>query len=123
MRQRGRRAARPITAQAPVAIALAIAYAWVTTGFSLSMSLLACLMACCAEVMAADAPDGAGSPDALSEERPSLKRSDVPARNRDGISGLAEVVQEAAVNVVLDGAGHVVVNRPADAVTVAAGAW
>src|SRR5258708_3722861 len=72
MRQRGRRAARPITAQAPVAIALAIAYAWVTTGFSLSMSLLAALMACCAEVMAADAPDGAGSPDALSEERSSL---------------------------------------------------
>lgn len=50
-----------------MAIALAIAYAWVTTEFSLSMSLLAALMACCAEAMAADAPDGAGSPEALSE--------------------------------------------------------
>ena len=55
-----------------MAIAFAIAYAWVTTGFSLSMPLLAALtwlMACCAEAMAADAPDGAGSPEALSEER------------------------------------------------------
>src|SRR5260370_6026711 len=52
-----------------------------------------------------------------------IKRSDVPARNRDGISGLVEVVLEAAVNVVLDGAGHVVVNRPADAITVAPGPW
>ena len=38
---------------------MAIVYAWVTTEFSLSMSLLAALtwlMACCAEAMAADAP-------------------------------------------------------------------
>jgi hypothetical protein len=48
----------------PVAIALAIAYAWVTTEFSLSMSLLAALtwlMACCAEAMAAMPPMARGA--------------------------------------------------------------
>ena len=90
-----------------MAIALAIAYAWVTTEFSLSMSLLAALtwlVACCAEATAADAPDGAGSPGGAQRGEVVIKRSDVPARNRDGISELVEVVLEAAVNVVLDGA-------------------
>src|SRR5258708_37922542 len=112
----------PIPAQAPVAIA----YAWVTTEFSLSMSLLAALtwlMACCARGDGSGCPRWRGEPGRAQRGEVVIKRSDVPARNRDGISGLVEVVLEAAVNVVLDGAGHVVVNRPADAITVAPGPW